>query len=197
MKRSLIVLAMFLVLLIVSACSIQAQQYATKNCTEIGGSISYSSTTVVTDGTADSKSTSFLQFMPVVNYYVTNNLFLGISPGINIFKPAGADNSLKNYSLFLVPGYTFSSRGTVFPFIEGMIGYTALSQDAEDEEDKIDLSGLSLGAKGGIKVSVGSGGLASIGASYIAFNLSPKGASKRSGYNNLALTLGFSVFFGR
>ena len=187
MKKSFILLTTILLILFVTACNVHAQ-FATKNCFELGGTVSFSSTTVVTDGTAASESTSLLQFMPFLNYYVSDGFFLGLSPGINILKAAGSSESTKIYALFLTPGYTFSSRSSVFPYIEGLVGYTA------SESGGTSLSGISFGGKGGIKVAVGNNGLASIGISYMLVNLSPKGADKRSGFNNLAITLGFSVF---
>jgi hypothetical protein len=190
MKNFYILITTILLILFVTACSVNAQ-YATKNCIEVGGAVSYSSTTVVSEGSAASESTSFFQFMPYANYFISDGFSLGISPGINILKPAGSSSSYKNYALFFVPGYTFQSRSSVFPFLSAMVGYTALSSDG------LDLSGVSFGGRAGIKVVVGNSGLATIGVSYIAFNLSPKGADKRSGYNNIALTLGYSVFIER
>jgi hypothetical protein len=187
MKKSFTLFTIVLLLLSAVAFNVHAQ-FATKNCVELGGTVSYSSTTVVSDGTAASESTSLLQFMPFLNYYVSNGFFLGLSPGINILKSAGASESTKIYALFLTPGYTFSSRSSVFPYIEGLVGYTA------SESGGTSLSGISFGAKGGIKVTVGNNGLASIGVSYMLINLSAKDADKRSGFNNLAVTLGFSVF---
>jgi hypothetical protein len=178
-----------------ATCNVHAQ-FATKNVIELGGSISYSSTTIVTDGTAASESSSIFQFLPYVNYFVTNGFSVAISPGINIVKLAGTSESITNYLLFLVPGYTFSTKSDVFPYIEGMVGYTALSSKANPlaGTGEIDLSGISFGAKGGIKVLVGKNGLISVGVSYILLNLSAKGADKRSGFNNLAFSLGWSVF---
>lgn len=189
MKNFFALLTITLFLFLVSACNVQAQ-FATKKVIELGGAISYSSTTAVSEGTSASESTSIFQFMPYANYYIMNGFSLGLSPGINIVKFAGSSESITNYSIFFVPGYTFSTKSNVFPYIEGMVGYTSLSQDTT-----LDLSGISFGAKGGVKLVVGKSGVVSIGFSYILFNLSPKDADKRSGYNNLAFSLGYSIFF--
>jgi hypothetical protein len=188
MKNFFALLTIVLFIFFVSACNVQAQ-FATKKVIELGGSVSYSSTTMVTDGTSAGESTSLFQFMPYANYYIIDGVSLGISPGINVLKMAGSSESITNYSIFFVPGYTYSTRSNVFPFIEGMIGYTSLSQDTT-----LDLSGISFGAKGGVKLVLGKSGVVSIGLSYILYNLSPKDADKRSGYNNFAFSLGYSIY---
>lgn len=189
MKNFFALLTIVLFIFFVSACNVQAQ-FATKKVIELGGSVSYSSTTTVTDGTTADESTSFFQFMPYANYYILDGVSLGFSPGINVLKLAGSSESITNYSIFFIPGYTYSTRSNVFPFIEGMIGYTSLSQG----DTTLDLSGISFGAKGGVKVVLGKSGVVSIGLSYILYNLSPKDADKRSGYNNLAFSVGYSIY---
>lgn len=194
MKKSFVLLtALFLFL--TATCSLYAQ-FGSKGVTEMGGAISYSSSTAVANGEAADESTSLLNFMPYVNYFITNNFSLGISPGINIVKLAGSDDSITNLMLFAVPGYTFSSNGNVFPFVEAWIGYTAVTSNADPlgSGEKLDLSGISYGGKGGIKLLVGKSGLLNIGVSYTMYTMNPKGADKRNGYNSLALAMGFSVF---
>jgi hypothetical protein len=195
MKKSFAVFMCIILLLLLAACNAHAQ-YATKNVVELGGSISYSSSTAVSNGTAASQSTSIFQFMPYVNYFITDGFSVALLPGINILKLAGASSSVKIYGLFLSPGYTFSTGGKVFPYIEGMAGYTALKSDANPlgGTGSLDQGGLSYGGKAGIKIGVGNSGLMAIGASYIFFNLTPKGADNRSGMNNLAFSLGYSIY---
>jgi len=126
MKSFFALLTIILVLSFVSASNVHAQ-YATKGAIELGGAVSFSSTTQVSNGTAADQSSTLFQFTPYVNYYITDGFSLGLSPGIDIVKFAGAAESLKGYAIFFVPGYTFSTKSNLFPFIEGMVGYTALS----------------------------------------------------------------------
>jgi hypothetical protein len=190
MKNFFALLTAILLISFFTASNVHAQ-FATKGVTELGGTISYSSTTAVSNGTTASETTSLFQFMPYANYYIVDGFSLGISPGINIWKFAGASESMKGYAIFLVPGYTFTTKNNIYPFIEGMIGYTAISGGSTD------LSGISFGGKGGVKFAVGNNGLVTAGLSYMLFNLSPSGADKRSGYNNLAFSFGYSVFISR
>jgi len=195
MKKSFALFTIVLLLLSAVACSVQAQ-FASKGVKEFGGAISYSSSTSVSNGTTASQSTSLFNFMPYANYFIMNGFSLGVSPGINIVKIAGSSNSITNYLLFIIPGYTFSTKSDVFPFVEGMLGYTAVSSkaDATNGIPELDLSGVSYGGRGGIKVMVGKSGLFSAGVSYTLYTFNPKGADKRSGFNSFALSMGFSVF---
>lgn len=188
MKKVFAILAIIFLIVFISACSVHAQ-FATKNIVELGGSVSYSSTTQVVNGTSASQSTSIFQFLPYASYYFYDNISLALSPGITIVSPAGSTESTKGYALFLVPGYTFNMKTNMFPYVEAMIGYTALKSGATD------LSGISFGAKGGVKLIVGNSGAVSFGVSYMIINLSPSGASSRYGYNNFAFSMGYSIFF--
>ncbi len=195
MKKSFALFTIILLLLSAVTFNLQAQ-FGSKGLTEFGGSVSYSSSTSVSNGTTASESTSLFSFLPYVNYFIMDGFSLGISPGINIIKLAGSKESITNLLLFAVPGYTFSTKGNVFPFIEGWIGYTAVTSkaDAASGIPELDLSGISYGGRGGVKVLVGKSGLLSVGVSYTLYNLNPKGADKRNGYNSLAISMGFSVF---
>lgn len=189
MKRSLVLIIGVILLLLLAACNAKSQ-YATQGVMELGGSISFSSSTMVANGETADESTTIFQFMPYINYFVFFDGFsLGLLPGINIIKQAGADESITNYAIFLSPGYTFTTGGNLFPYIEGLIGYTGLSGGSFDN------NGISFGGKAGIKLSVGNNGLASIGVSYILVDVSPDGADERFGMNNLAITAGYSIFF--
>ena len=190
MKNFLALLTLILLISFFSSCNVHAQ-FATKGVIELGGAVSYSSTTAVSNGTTADQSTTLFQFMPYGNYYIIDGFSLGLSPGIDILKFAGASESVKGYAIFLVPGYAFTTKSNMYPFIEGMVGYTALKSGATD------LSGISFGGKVGVKFGVGNNGLITAGISYILFNLSPSGADKRSGYNDLALSFGYSIFISR
>ena len=190
MKNFFALLTILLLLSFVSASNVHAQ-YATKGVIELGGAVSFSSTTAVSNGNTASQSSTLFQFTPYGNYYITDGFSIGLSPGIDIVKFAGVSESMKGYAIFLVPGYTFTTKSNLFPFIEGMVGYTALSSGSTD------LSGISFGGKGGVKMVVGNNGIITVGLNYILFNLSPSGADKRSGYNNIAFSFGYSIFISR
>jgi len=198
MKKSLAVFTTMIMLFSAVACNIHAQ-FARQGVIEFGGSVAYSSSTIVTDGTASNNSTSLLNFMPYVNYFIVNGFSVALSPGVNILKYTGY-SAITNLDLFVVPGYTFSVNNNFFPYIQVLLGYTSLSSDPislEGISEKLDNSGFSWGGKAGIKLPVGKSGLFSVGVAYTALNFSPKGADKRSGLNNIAVDMGFSVFIGK
>ncbi len=194
MKKSFTLFTTVILLLSAIACNVHAQ-FGSRGVVEFGGSVAYSSFTQVANGTTASESTSLFNFMPYVNYFVMDGFSVALSPGVNIVKLAGSKESITNLLLTVVPGYTFSTKGNVFPYVEGILGYTAVSQKATVVGGAdLDLSGISYGAKAGVKMLVGKSGLLSVGVSYTLFNLNPKGADKRNGFNSLAINMGFSVF---
>jgi hypothetical protein len=198
MKKTIVVFAGIMLLLLLAACNAHAQ-YATRGVVELGGAVSFSSSTMVANGEKADKSTTIFQFMPYINYFLVDGFSIGLVPGINIIKIAGSESSIKIYGLFFSPGFTFNAGGKLLPYIEGMVGYTAVKSDESPNAalgtSAIDLKGVSFGGKAGIKISAGKGGLAAIGASYMLINISPKDADKRSGLNNLAFSLGYSIYF--
>jgi hypothetical protein len=204
MKKLSTILGLTLLIISFAFCTAQAQQFNKKGTLELGGSISYSSTTLVSDGTTDSKSNSVFTFNPIASYFITDGFSLGVSPGINMIKIGSLDNTLTNLMLFAVPGYTFG-KDKVFPFIEGWIGYTAVSTSKDISISsistgsiaKLDLSGISYGGRGGVKLLVGKSGLINASLSYMMITANAKGASKRSGFNNFAIALGYTVFIGK
>ena len=117
-----------------------------------------------------------------------DNFSVGFAPSINILDVAHSTSTTKFYGIFAVPGYTFNTNSNVFPFIEGIVGYTSVDFGAGSN------SGLSYGGKGGIKVMVGNNGAASFGFSYMIIDVSPSGSTGRTGFNNFAFSVGYSVF---
>ena len=183
MKKAITI---FLMLLLATACSVHAQ-YAKKNSVEVGGAVSYSSTTAVINGSTSGDPITLLQFAPYAGYFVADQISIGLSPTVISFKASGSTTTA--YGIYAVPGYTFTSRGNAFPYVQALLGYTGLSTSGSP-----DLTGFSYGGKAGVKVSVGTGGLIDIGVEYSLITLNPKGADKRNGYNNFAILIGFSVF---
>jgi hypothetical protein len=200
MKKSLTILGVILLVICFTSCSLHAQQFNKQGTMEVGGTISYSSSTMVSNGETAEKSTAIFTFNPIASYFITDGFSLGVSPGYNYVKIAGTDNGISQLMLFLVPGYTFG-KSNVYPFVEGWIGYTALNSDgvslSGQSSGKLELSGLSFGGRGGVKIQVGKSGLFNLSVSYMALTFNPKDADKRTGLNNLALAMGFTIFIGK
>ena len=198
MKKSLFGLTIIIMLFSAAACSIHAQ-YATKGVIEFGGSVAYSSSTTVSNGNTSSNSTSILNFLPYVSYFVINGFSVALSPGINYLKYANSSDGITNLDLFVVPGYTFNTKSMFYPYVEGMLGYTSLTSNSNPlgGTSSLNQGGVSWGLKGGVKYLIGKSGLFSVGVAYTQLNFTPKGASNRTGVNNIALSMGFSVFIDK
>jgi hypothetical protein len=191
MKKSLAVFTIIIMLFSAVACNVHAQ-FARQGVVEFGGSIAYSNTTAVSDGKTASESTSLFNFMPYVNYFITDGFSVALSPTVNVLKFAGSSDSNTNLDLFVIPGYTFTTGSIIYPYVEALLGYTSVESGSNPVN-----SGFSYGGKAGIKLLVGKSGLFSIGVTYADLDISPKGATNRYGYNELALSMGFSVFIGK
>ncbi len=187
MKKVFALFTIILMVLFLASCTANAQ-YAKQGTVELGGTASYSSTTQVVNGTSASESTTLFQFMPYVSYFFVDNFSVGFAPSINILNPAFSANDTKFYGIFAVPGYSFNTNSNVFPYIEGLLGYTSVDFGTGSN------SGLSYGGKGGIKLMVGQNGAASFGVSYMVIDISPSGSTGRTGFNNFAFSVGYSVF---
>ena len=177
----------------------QGPGFATRGSTELGGTISYASFTSVSNGESGD-ATSIFSFAPQVGYFVTDGLEIGFSPGASFFLfPAGVTSlsgsgtqSSTAIQLWLSLAYNIQTRsGTVFPFIEVQAGYTS----SNDWFFGSKASGASYGFKGGIKVVAVEHFLINIAAQYDLINLSPSGATERSGFNYFTIGAGVGGYF--
>jgi hypothetical protein len=174
--------------LLVCTCSGQESEgFATKGTTEAGGSISFMSVSSVYNGQTGDASTTFT-CAPFVGYFVSDGFEIGVNPlGITVLSyPHVSSTTLLN--LFVAPSYNFRTEGSVYPFIEALLGYTSVSNGISE-------SGFSWGSRVGVKVAVTGRALLNLGVEYLQVTLNPSGASKRNGYNQLLISVGFSVWF--
>jgi hypothetical protein len=188
---------MYLVLtVLVFSFAANAQSFGKKGVWEIGGSLSFTSTTqVVNDETADDSETIFL-IEPYVGYFLADGFELGLIPRFR--TTSFGDDSRTEFGIFLAPAYNFMlDRSNIYPFIEGRIGYNTVSVDVNDAT--VDLSGLSFGGRGGVKIHLGGNSLLNVGIQYMLITLdpdeAPAGADGRYGYNELAFSAGWTIFF--
>ena len=189
MKKFTAILVIIVLVLLASACNIHAQ-YASKGVLELGGTASFSSVTQVANGTTASNSTSMFQFSPYAGYFIAEGISIGVEPSFGSLKMAGDNNSYTALALYAIPGYTFATKSSFFPYVQGMIGYTSIGYGSEPTQ-----SGISWGLKGGVKFSIGNAGLICAGVTYQAITVNPSGANSRYGFNVLSIGVGYSIFF--
>jgi hypothetical protein len=144
-----------------------AQNYAKKGTWEFGGSASFTSNSFVVDGESEIggdpannvrgfeiPTTTTILFNIAVGYFVVDGLQIGLVPeylNANVGDES-FDVTTSAYGIFFSTSYAFNTGGSVYPFLGGMVGYSAanISLDA-------DTSGLGslLGGLGGLPKTTG------------------------------------------
>jgi hypothetical protein len=111
---------------------------------------------------------------------------LGLNP-LSWTTISQGDESISQFSILAAPSYNFKTGGMAFPFIEGLIGYSVVSNGTSR-------SGISWGGRGGVKLAFIEHANIVIGIQYVQTTLNVSGATERSGYNTLEGSIGFSIW---
>jgi hypothetical protein len=211
-----------------------AQDFAKKGIWELGGSVSYTNNSFVFDGESDEingfkipSASTFLVNVPVY-YFIADGWQIGLVPEYASLYLGNDDSDISAsvFGIFLSTSYVFETGGSVYPFIEGKIGYSSANITIDGEQsgsgfvavfrnsnngqqtgELLDLaaSGIGWGFSGGIKVQIAKGALINFAAGYQQRTLdleeNPEygipGDLDRSGINSIMVSLGFSVFLGK
>lgn len=183
-----------LFVLVMAVSIIQAQDFAKKGVIELGGSVSFSSTTDVSDGETADESTSTFTFSPGIGYFIFDGFELGLVPRFS--STSQGDYSLSDIAIFVVPEYHFNLNSNVYPYVGAAVGYNSMNID--NGTDDYTLSGLSYGALGGVKVQVGNAAIVDFGVEYFMFTYDPEDwDGDRNGWNQFAISAGVSIYIGR
>ena len=125
MSRNKLFFALILVIFFASSSLTLAQRYsggfASPGVFELGGGLTFQSTTGVANGETGSTTTSF-SLMPYVGYFFTDGFELG-------FNPFGITTVEGNTSLLflLAPSYNFRTASLAYPFVEALLGFASSS----------------------------------------------------------------------
>ncbi|MCX6138345.1 MAG: hypothetical protein NTV54_12710 [Ignavibacteriales bacterium] len=166
---------------------VKVKKYATAGVLELGGSASLEMRTAVVAGSTASKSSTTLEAAPYIGYFVTDGFVLGLRPlGFSFEQPPTGSEVIK-INTYFAPGYNFDTQSNVYPYVEGLVGYTSVS--------KPDLKGISYGGSVGIKMLLPNRGIVNLSVKYVMETLNPSGASTRNGENILSAAFGYSVWF--
>ncbi len=174
-------------LLIVYQAAPAKGNFAKKGVIELGGSLGYSSQTSVY-GSQTGSTTSTIQLSPYFGYFLSDGFELGVDP-FSILSMSSGGSSITQIMFLVAPSYNFTTNGSVYPFVEALLGYTSISGGGETG------GGFSWGLKGGIKINVTGNGLLNFGLQYAQYTYTPSGASERYGFNTISLSGGFTIFF--
>jgi len=164
----------------------EANKFALKGSTELGGSISFQSLTPVSNGNTGDATTIF-SLAPFIGYFVTDGFEIGLNP-FGITSVSFSGSSATQIMILAAPSYNFKTEGIAYPFIEALLGYSSQSNGSSS-------SGFSWGGRGGVKLAVTNKGLLNLAVQYVQIKLNPSGATNRYGSNQLAISAGFTVWF--
>lgn len=163
--------------------------YATKGVVELGGSVGFQSYTPVSGGQSSNTTYTNFSLTPSVGYFVSDGLEVGLDPfSLTTSSQTGATSSQTEIHILGAIAYAIKTEGAAYPFIEGVAGYTTYSSGSYSA------NGFSWGVRGGVKVAVVSHVLVMGGLQYLQITETPSGASSRSGYNELMIGVGLSVW---
>lgn len=170
--------------------------FASQGVWEVGGTMSFSTTWDVTNGKSSSNPDYIgsqpnplysLDLNPAFGYFVIDGLEIGANPlGVSYVSQGSS-----NYTLLKLLGsvaYNFKTPARVYPYVEGLAGYSLLLVDGDDP------GGFTWAGRAGIKVAIGSSALLNVGAEYLQATLNLPSQSSRNGYNRLAVTAGFAIW---
>jgi hypothetical protein len=176
------------ILFMLSALNLSAQDFAKRGIWEVGGNISYTSLTSVSNGETSENSLGTFTLDVPVYYFVIDGLALGLIP--NYVTASLGDNSASAFDILFGLAYNIATRSTVYPYAEGRIGYNTTSNG--DTRSGIVWAGI-----GGVKVQVGGNALLNFGIEYSQSTLEREGhEGGRSGTNVFAFRAGFAIFAG-
>lgn len=187
-SRVTMCLVLFMVaFLFASARGQEANNFASQGTKELGGSISYQKFTPVFNGMKGNATTIF-SFAPYFGYFVFNGFEIGLNPAeIAVISQSG--NRTIQTMVFAAPGYNVKVVDKIYLFIEAKIGYSRKSSNGYNE------AGFSWGGRTGVKFALLNGGLLNLSFQYLSVTMNPKEASKRNGFNQVLISVGWTVWF--
>jgi opacity protein-like surface antigen len=187
---SVILLGVFLLSVPRTVAQDAKKSFAAPGVVELGGSASYSYTQQVSNGTT-SDGVHSVAVMPSLGYFVAEGIEIVANPlGFSLWK--GGSTTVIDMRLLGGVAYNAKVQPGIYPFLEGLAGLTLRSYDADGA--KTTVSGFSWGGRGGVKFAVTSHGMLNVGIQYLQIALTPSGADKRYGTNELSVAAGFTVW---
>lgn len=130
--------------------TLTAQTLTQSGTVELGGDISFSSVSqsqsnsFVSD---NNNSVATFSFNPYIGYMVSNGFELGFMPGITTQSSGGQSATILN--LFFAPSFNVNVSGTVYPYLEFLIGYNSIKGT-----NGRTTGGLGVGLDAGLKVNI-------------------------------------------
>ena len=144
--------------------------------------------------TVESESTTnTFKFIPNVNYFVINNLAVGLGLEYHNTKVKGASDATNTFAIAPNAHYYFPIGGKLAPFVGAKVGHAWRSEGSSDSQKS---RGFLFGVKGGIAYFVNEGAALTGYVGYDQMNLKEKVNTNNSEkYGKFGVGIGVALFF--
>ena len=161
---------------------------------DLGLSYTSETTTPKYDGTKGNKTTeSTFKITPNVNYFVIDNLAVGLGLEYINSKAKGASDSENMFTIAPNATYFFPLSANLAPFVGAKVGYAMASAGSSDASK---YNGLVFGGKAGIAYFVNQGAAITGYVGYDSYSLKNKADSKVETQRGiLGVGVGVALFF--
>jgi len=176
------------VIFIFCESNLWAQEFAKKGIWELGGRVSYTNQTRVSDGESSENSTGIFSLALPTYYFVIDGLEVGLIPALQ--TESNGNGTVTEFALLAGIAYNIKTESIAYPFLEGDIGFNTRGNGSSR-------SGIVWVLSGGAKFQIGGNALLGMGFFYEQKTLeTSSNEGGRDGYNIWGLNLQFGVFFG-
>ncbi|MBM0652807.1 porin family protein [Capnocytophaga genosp. AHN8471] len=139
------------------------------------------------------KTTNTFKFIPNINYFVINNLAVGLGLEYRHEKTKGASDATNTFAIAPNAHYYFPIGGKLAPFVGAKVGHAWQSEGSSDSQKS---RGFLFGLKGGIAYFVNEGAALTGYLSYDHQKLKNKENSNYSITNGtFGVGIGVALFF--
>lgn len=138
-------------------------------------------------------TTNTFKFIPNVNYFVINNLAVGLGLEYRHKKTKGASDATNSFAIAPNAHYYFPIGGKLAPFVGAKVGYAWQSEGSSDSQKS---RGFLFGLKGGIAYFVNEGAALTGYVGYDQMNLKEKVNTNNSEkFGKFGVGIGVALFF--
>ena len=138
-------------------------------------------------------TTNTFKFIPNVNYFVINNLAVGLGLEYRHEKTKGASDATNSFAIAPNAHYYFPIGGKLAPFVGAKVGYAWQSEGSSDSQKS---RGFLFGLKGGIAYFVNEGAALTGYVGYDYMNLKEKVNTNNSEkFGKFGVGIGVALFF--
>ena len=139
------------------------------------------------------KTTNTFKFIPNINYFVINNLAVGLGLEYHNTKEKGASDATDTFIIAPNATYFFPLSANLAPFVGAKVGYAMASAGSSDANKD---NGLVFGGKAGIAYFVNQGAAITGYVGYDSYSLKNKADSKAETQRGiLGVGVGVALFF--